>query len=79
MAVERMPDFNEIKNLIGNLEKLDQSFRKITTEYDGHAEKLRTELAEALKKESAHFLVGGYSHEDHLLRTFLFYNSVRQF
>ena len=34
MAVERMPDFNEIKNLIGNLEKLDQSFRKITTEYD---------------------------------------------
>lgn len=57
MAVERMPDFNEIKNLIGNLEKLDQSFRKITTEYDGHAEKLRTELAEALKKESAHFLV----------------------
>ena len=56
MAAERMPDFNEINNLIGNLEKLDQSFKKITSEYDVHKEKLRTELTAALKEESAHFL-----------------------
>ncbi|MGX8684959.1 MAG: hypothetical protein ACSW78_06725, partial [Lachnospiraceae bacterium] len=56
MAAERMPDFNEIDSLIGNLGKLEKSFSKITSEYDLHEKELREECAEALKRQSAHFL-----------------------
>ena len=56
MAAERMPDFNEIDSLIGNLGKLEKSFSKITSEYDLHEKELRDECAEALKRQSAHFL-----------------------
>ena len=56
MAAERMPDFNEIDSLIGNLGKLEKSFSKITSEYDLHEKALREECAEALKRQSAHFL-----------------------
>ena len=50
MAAERMPDFNEIDSLIGNLGKLEKSFSKITSEYDLHEKELRDECAEALKQ-----------------------------
>ena len=48
MAAERMPDFNEIDSLIGNLGKLEKSFSKITSEYDLH-ERMRGGTEETVR------------------------------
>ena len=57
MAAERMPDFKEINNLIESLQMLDKSFQRITAEYAAHEESVRRDCMNALKRQSAQYLM----------------------